>query len=388
MSLRFNQDNSFVVVALQNGFATFNTEPFSEDTRRLFENGGVGQAELLYRSNILALVGGGDVPQWSPNKVMLWDDTKARCVGDLGFNHAVRKVIMRRDLVTVVLDHRVYCYNFSDLQVRHSFKLPRNSNGLCELSLNPGNRVLVFPGEAVGSLCVNILASDEGKTVASRTIAAHESEITTIALNTDGSMLASASERGTLVRVFDTATGQCLHKLRRGTDRALIHCICFSADSSLLACSSDKCTVHVFTDLLDRSFAEPLQEEEGAATEKGSQQQGQEQQQEQLQQHPDETEGLPLSRFMPSKLASAVGQASTTLRANINEYLPSYFTDDARRSAVRFSVQQAVPVCAFGSTPNTILVAGLDGSFSQHIFDLETGNQERLFLGSIFANEK
>jgi WD40 repeat protein len=52
--------------------------------------------------------------------------------------------------------------------------------------------------------------------------------------------------QGTLIRVFDTASGQPLQELRRGADRAEIYCIAFNYNSQWLAVSSDKGTVHVF----------------------------------------------------------------------------------------------------------------------------------------------
>lgn len=46
--------------------------------------------------------------------------------------------------------------------------------------------------------------------------------------------------------MYDTLTGELLQELRRGTDKAEIVCIAFNAGSSMLACTSDKGTVHIF----------------------------------------------------------------------------------------------------------------------------------------------
>ena len=52
--------------------------------------------------------------------------------------------------------------------------------------------------------------------------------------------------QGTLVRVWDTVTGERLHELGRGADLAEIISIAFSFNSAWLVMSSVKGTIHVF----------------------------------------------------------------------------------------------------------------------------------------------
>lgn len=76
---------------------------------------------------------------------------------------------------------------------------------------------------------------------------AHDGGIAAIALTNDGKLTATASEKGTLVRVFATENGQQLQELRRGSDKAEIHHLNFDKVGSWLACTSDKGTVHIFS---------------------------------------------------------------------------------------------------------------------------------------------
>ena len=77
-------------------------------------------------------------------------------------------------------------------------------------------------------------------------IQAHASPLRCVVLSLDGSLVATASEKGTLVRVFDCHSGCLLHEFRRGTDRAKIYSLAFSKEKEWLVCTSDKGTVHVY----------------------------------------------------------------------------------------------------------------------------------------------
>lgn len=75
---------------------------------------------------------------------------------------------------------------------------------------------------------------------------AHETELRGLALTADGSKLATASVKGTVVRVWDVTSGHCLQEFRRGVERATITCLCWSWDYTWLSCASDKGTCHIF----------------------------------------------------------------------------------------------------------------------------------------------
>jgi WD40 repeat protein len=77
-------------------------------------------------------------------------------------------------------------------------------------------------------------------------IAAHTSRLTTLAVPPSGTLLATTSEAGTLVRVWDARSGRLVRELRRGADKAEIYGVAFRPDERELAVWSDKGTVHLF----------------------------------------------------------------------------------------------------------------------------------------------
>ena len=144
--------------------------------------------------------------------------------------------------MVVVLDSKVFVYRFKDLKLLDQITTVSNPKGLISLCPDAKNNVLAIPGLARGSIRIELY--DIAKATL---IKAHDTDLAIFSLNSDGSRIASASEKGTLIRIWNCHTGEPLRELRRGMDRAEIYCISFNTATTYLACSSDKGTVHIYS---------------------------------------------------------------------------------------------------------------------------------------------
>ena len=81
-------------------------------------DGGIGIVEMMFRTNILALVGGGEKPKFAKNKVFLWDDLSFKCIGELSFKANVKAVKLTRD--KYVFNIMFILFNFTFIGLRLS----------------------------------------------------------------------------------------------------------------------------------------------------------------------------------------------------------------------------------------------------------------------------
>lgn len=121
----------------------------------------------------------------------------------------MRGVRLRRDRIIVVLEQKIFVYNFADLKLLHQIETIANPKGLCAVSQVAGSFVLVCPGLQKGQVRVEHYASKRTKF-----IMAHDSRIASFTLSQDGSMLATASSKGTLVRIYNTHDGSLLQEVK------------------------------------------------------------------------------------------------------------------------------------------------------------------------------
>uniref|UniRef100_A0AAY4BU88 WD repeat domain phosphoinositide-interacting protein 2 n=1 Tax=Denticeps clupeoides TaxID=299321 RepID=A0AAY4BU88_9TELE len=145
----------------------------------------------------------------------------------------------------VCLEESLYIHNIRDMKVLHTIReTPPNPSGLCALSISNDNCYLAYPGSAtIGEVQV----FDTVNLRAANMIPAHDSPLAALAFDASGTKLATASEKGTVIRVFSIPEGQKLFEFRRGVKRCVSICsLAFSMEGLYLSASSNTETVHIF----------------------------------------------------------------------------------------------------------------------------------------------
>jgi hypothetical protein len=368
----FNQDSGCFAVGTTNGFIIYNVDPFRETFKRIFPNGGIGIVEMLFRCNLLAIVGGGRNPRYPTNKVMIWDDHQNKCIGELKFRTEVHAVRLRRDRVVVVLESKVFVYRFKDLKLLDQITTVANPKGLVALCPEAKNNVLAVPGLNRGIIRIELY--DIAKATL---IKAHDADLAQFALNADGSRIASASEKGTLIRIWNCHNGEPLRELRRGMDRAEIYCIAFNPASTFIACSSDKGTVHIYslTGAVPKTrSAPPSHGEVHTPDDKAQGNQGGGRQAGGSTSNAGDLEAGESTKANATSAASntsAEAAASNKLLAGkginfLKGILPSNFVPKYFESEWSFAQVRGIEgrsICAFGKDPSRMVVVSADGTF-------------------------
>jgi autophagy-related protein 18 len=90
-----------------------------------------------------------------------------------------------------------------------------------------------------------LLFSTRSLTVAN-VIQAHKAPLSFLSINSTGTLLATSSEKGTVIRVWSIPGAEKLYQFRRGTRETRIYSMNFNLVSTLLAVSSAHDTVHIF----------------------------------------------------------------------------------------------------------------------------------------------
>lgn len=175
-------------------------------------------------------------------QIQIWNDQQQKVAGSLELKAPVLRVRASKEFLVVVLPFQVTVYRMGNPpQNIQTYDTLENFHGLCSfennvvatLAINPGHVRIIRPADGSFSPRVTF-------------IPAHTTHLRAIALNKKADMVATASEKGTIIRIFAVESGTKIAEFRRGVDEAAIFSLAFSPHDKMLAVTSDKSTVHIF----------------------------------------------------------------------------------------------------------------------------------------------
>uniref|UniRef100_A0AAY4AD59 WD repeat domain phosphoinositide-interacting protein 1 n=1 Tax=Denticeps clupeoides TaxID=299321 RepID=A0AAY4AD59_9TELE len=238
----FNQDTTSLAVGSKDGYKLFSLS--SVDTLDCIHHGNdmsdVYIVERLFSSSLVVVVS-----RTMPQRMNIYHFKKGTEICNYCYSSNILAVRLNRQRLVVCLEESLYIHNIKDMKLLKSLlSTPTNHKGLCALSINHSNSYLAYPGS---SSMGDIIVYDTNSLSHVVEISAHDSPLAALSFNTSGTMLTSASEKGTVIRVFTVPDGLRLFEFRRGMKRYVsISSLSFSADGQYLCASSNTETVHVF----------------------------------------------------------------------------------------------------------------------------------------------
>ncbi|KAK9263214.1 WD40-repeat-containing domain protein [Lipomyces tetrasporus] len=405
--VNFNQDFSCISVGTKHGYKIYNCDPFGQCffkvfRLRSFADGGIAIVEMLFCTSLVALVGIGDQPSLSPRRLHITNTKRQSTICELTFPTSVLAVKLNRRRLIVVLEEQIYVYDISNMKLLHTIETSPNPNAICALSPSSENCYIAYPSPSHSATpqspaspqyqlhpsqvpsfqpgTGDVLIFDALSLQLINVIEAHKAPLSCVALNQDGTLLATASDKGTIVRVFSVPGGAKLYQFRRGSYPSRIYSITFNVSSTLLCVSSATETVHIFklSDAEDPSLSSSGEERRKSfSSSMGSDSSS-----------PPGMNGGIFDAMMDGKtrngaMRNLIRRSSQTLgrsvAGRVGGYLPTAVTEmwePARDFAfVKLPTKGMKSVVAISPNSPHVIVVTSEGYFYQYAIDMEKGGE-------------
>lgn len=210
--------------------------------------------EVLFSSSLVALV-------LSPRRLHIKNTKRDSLICEMTFATSILAIRMNRKRLVVVLEDQMYMYDIQNMKLLYTIETSPNPTAICALSPSSENCYLAYPlpqktasapahvppnSTHISPTSGEILLFDAAKLEAINVVEAHKSPLSCIIFNNEGTVMATASDKGTIIRVFSIPDGHKLYQFRRGSMPSRIYSMAFNVTSTLLCVSSASETIHIF----------------------------------------------------------------------------------------------------------------------------------------------
>ncbi|KAF8800690.1 hypothetical protein BYT27DRAFT_7199888, partial [Phlegmacium glaucopus] len=157
-------------------------------------------------------------------------------IRELLFPSSILAVKLNRKSLVIVLEMEIYVYDISDMRLLHAIETTPNPEAICALSPSADSSYLAYPSPVLSPMCLATAANGSPSTASgdvllfstrtftvANVIQAHKSPLSLPSINSTGSLLATSSDKGTVIRVWSIPGAEKLYQFRRGTREASVH---------------------------------------------------------------------------------------------------------------------------------------------------------------------
>uniref|UniRef100_A0A1I7YUE5 WD_REPEATS_REGION domain-containing protein n=1 Tax=Steinernema glaseri TaxID=37863 RepID=A0A1I7YUE5_9BILA len=248
----FNADASSIVLSRAERIAIYGIEQFNVRLAWSVRN-------ALFRDLLLAeQVLNSDrvivVSRQNPRKLDLFSLKKESVERTIFFDSPITAVKHNRMHLVIATEAFISVYTLNTFKLLT--KLELTGSPCFDLS-HTERSLIAYPSSVEGE--VNIFDVNQMKRL--KSLKLHETSVVKLAFNSNGSLLVSASKKGTVFRVTDVDSATLLYDFQRSfMKEALVHTLTFSPDSAFLCSSSETGTVHLFKLTNEKSVISSLTE--------------------------------------------------------------------------------------------------------------------------------
>ena len=251
-SISISNDSKTFAISFENMFHVYTIDPIDRKYQKEFP-----RCKIV---NIATIPGGTYVAfvAWSKKKsdstVYLWNNFYGECHDKIDFNSRVIRVSITPQNLLIVLDNSFCVYDISSKTIQMKEKTYTNTNGAADLCQSNDTALLAVCSDQMGYAKVLEIGSNNQPIV----FQAAKHPVSYLKFSNDGLLLATASEKGTLIRIFDSYTGAALCVFRRGALTSKVLSMSFSPNNQFLVATSENGTIHLFpSDVRNANASDP-----------------------------------------------------------------------------------------------------------------------------------
>lgn len=239
-----NQDQDCLAVGTKTGYRIYNLQNVKLVAQ--YDDAGVGIIEMLYSTNLLALVGADANNNYlSPKRLTIWNSNNSNAICEISFPYKVTAVKINKQRLVICIKDKIHIYDLKDTRILESLVVKNNQLGRMVLSPHNSENCYLVYTDSITKGTVKVYDAWNLRQAAS--FEAHQSPILKMDMNYHGSKLVTASCKGTLIRVFHLPKGTRLYTFNNSyMANVMVYSLNFSRKENYIVLSSENGTVHCY----------------------------------------------------------------------------------------------------------------------------------------------